>query len=316
MLSMGSDWRQGIIISCIYGLIALSVVVLTGYVGQISLAPFAFAGIAAFAMVKLTDWGIPFPIAPLIAGLVAVAAGLVAGLPAVRVRGMNLAIATLAAAAAIEELVLGWEWFTGGGVGTEVPEPTLFGVDLGISAVGEGFPRAAFGVLCIGVLALCAVAVANLRRSGTGLHFLAVRSNERAAAAAGVDVRRTKLLAFGISSFLAGIGGTLLAYQRQALSADSFAVFESIALLALTYLAGIASVGGAMLAGVFAQGGMLTVALDNDSSQYQFAVNGLMLIAIAILYPTGITGAAYSLAARVHARQRREGPRGVEGVVV
>jgi ABC-type branched-subunit amino acid transport system permease subunit len=298
LLTLGSEWRQGIIISTIFAVIALSVVVLTGYVGQISLAPFAFAGIAAFSMVKLTDWGVPFPLAPIGAALVAVAIGLLAGIPAVRVRGMNLAIATLAAAVAIEELLLGWDWLTGGGVGTRVPPPELFGVDLGISAVGDGFPRAAFGILCVVGLALCAVAIANLRRSPTGLRFLAVRSNERAAAAAGVDVTRTKLFAFAVSAFMAGIGGTLLAYQRQALSADSFAVFESLALLAVTYLAGIAAIGGALIAGVLAQGGLLTVALDSDSSQYQFAINGIALIAVAILYPDGVTGALYRLGRR------------------
>jgi ABC-type branched-subunit amino acid transport system permease subunit len=301
LLTLGSEWRQGIILSAIFAVIALSIVVLTGYVGQISLAPMAFAGIAAFSMVKLTDWGLPFPIAPLLAALVAVVVGLLAGIPAVRVRGMNLAIATLAAAVAIEELLFGWNWFTSGGTGTRVPEPELFGVDLGISATGSDFPRAVFGVVCVVSVAIIAVLIAHLRRGGTGLRFVAVRTNERAAAAAGIDVTRTKLSAFALSAFLAGIGGTLLAYQRQALSADSFAVFESLALLALTYLAGIASIGGALLAGVLAQGGLLSVALDSESSPYQFAINGVALIVVAIVYPSGITGAAYRVADRVRA---------------
>jgi ABC-type branched-subunit amino acid transport system permease subunit len=299
LLTLGSEWRQGIILSSIFAVIALSIVVLTGYVGQISLAPMAFAGIAAFSMVKLTDWGLPFPIAPLLAALVAVAVGLLAGIPAVRVRGMNLAIATLAAAVAIEELLFGWDWFTSGGTGTRVPEPELFGIDLGISATGGDFPRAVFGVVCVVCVTIIAVLIAHLRRGGTGLRFVAVRTNERAAAAAGIDVTRTKLSAFALSAFLAGIGGTLLAYQRQALSADSFAVFESLALLALTYLAGIASIGGALLAGVLAQGGLLSVALDSESSPYQFAINGVALIVVAIVYPSGITGAAYRVADRV-----------------
>jgi ABC-type branched-subunit amino acid transport system permease subunit len=299
LLTLGSEWRQGIILSSIFAVIALSIVVLTGYVGQISLAPMAFAGIAAFSMVKLTDWGLPFPIAPLLAALVAVAVGLLAGIPAVRVRGMNLAIATLAAAVAIEELLFGWDWFTSGGTGTRVPEPELFGIDLGISATGGDFPRAVFGVVCVVCVTIIAVLIAHLRRGGTGLRFVAVRTNERAAAAAGIDVTRTKLSAFALSAFLAGIGGTLLAYQRQALSADSFAVFESLALLALTYLAGIASIGGALLAGVLVQGGLLSVALDSESSPYQFAINGVALIVVAIVYPSGITGAAYRVADRL-----------------
>jgi branched-chain amino acid transport system permease protein len=219
--------------------------------------------------------------------------------PAVRVRGMNLAIATVAAAVSIEELVLRWNWFSGGGLGKDVPPPELFGVDLGISAQGDAFPRAVFGIVCVAVLALCCVGVANLRRGTTGLWFLAVRSNERAAAAAGIDVRKVKLAAFGVSSFLAGIGGCLLAYQRQSLSASSFAVFESLALVALTYLSGIASVGGALLAGVFAREGILTAAMPDGSSEYQFALNGVILIVVAIAYPNGITGAAGALFRRI-----------------
>jgi branched-chain amino acid transport system permease protein len=299
LLTAESDWRRAIILSAIYALLALSVVVLTGYVGQISLAPVAFAGIAAFSMVKLTDWGLGFPLAPLGGALVATAVGLLLALPAVRVRGMNLAIATVAGAVAIEELVLGWGWFTGGGMGRRVAAPEFAGIDLGIAAPGAAYPRVAFGIVCVVVLALCCVAVANLRRGSTGLWFLAVRSNERAAAAAGIDVRAVKLAAFGLSSFLAGLGGCLVAYQRGNLSASSFAVFESLALLALTYLAGIAGVAGALLAGVFARDGILTLLMGQESSRYQFAINGFALIVVAVVYPNGITGAVRALGHRL-----------------
>ncbi|MFN8038584.1 MAG: ABC transporter permease [Acidimicrobiales bacterium] len=303
MLVLGSDWRQAIIVTTTFSLIALSVVLLTGYVGQISLMPMALAGIAAFAMVKLTDdFGVPFPISPILGALIAVGVGLIAGLPAVRVRGMNLAIATLAAAVAIEELVLKWGWFAGGRGGTTVPPPTVGPIDLGISAAGADFPRRAFGIMCIVVLAVCAVGVSNLRRSPTGLRFLAVRANERAAASAGIDVTRTKLVAFALSSFLAGLGGCLFAYAHPNLSADSFVVFNSLALLAITYLGGIAAVGGAIVAGVFAEGGVLSAAMGSGSSDVQFAINGLVLMIVAVVYPEGITGALYALAARLRRR--------------
>ncbi len=313
VLVLGSDWRQAIIVTTTTALIALSVVLLTGYVGQISLMPMALAGIAAFAMVKLTDeFGIPFPLAPVLAAGVAVGVGLVAGLPAVRVRGMNLAIATLAAAVAIEELVLKWGWFAGGRGGTTVPAPTLGPVDLGVSATGSDFPRRAFGILCIVVLAAAGLAVANLRRSPTGLRFLAVRANERAAAAAGVDVTRTKLVAFALSSFLAGLGGCLYAYGHPNLSADSFVVFQSLALLAITYLGGIAAVGGAVVAGVFAEGGVLSAAMGSGSSDVQFAINGLVLMVVAVVYPEGITGVLYALAARLRRRPAERSEESVE----
>jgi branched-chain amino acid transport system permease protein len=306
LLVLDSTWRQGIIVTAVTALLALSIVVLTGYVGQISLMPMALAGISAFAMIKLsTAADLPFPLAPLLAAAIAVVVGLLVGVPAVRVRGMNLAIATLAAAIAIEELVLKWGWFTGGLAGATVPRPELAGVDLGIQATGGDFPRPAFGVLCVLVLAAGGVLVANLRRGTTGLHWLAVRANERAAAAAGIDVRAAKLTAFGLSSFLAGLGGTLLAYEFSTLSVNSFVVFQSLALLAVTYLGGIASIAGALVAGALTQGGLLTALMGGETSQTQFAVNGLLLIVVAAVYPEGITGALTSLGRRVSGRVRR-----------
>ena len=300
LFTLDSTWRQGLIVTMVTALIALSIVLLTGYVGQISLMPFALAGISAFAMIKLTaDFGVPFPIAPVLAALFATALGLLIGVPAVRVRGINLAIATLAAATAVEELVLKWSWFVGGSSGATVPRPRLFGLDLGIGATGADFPRPAFGVLCLVVLVAVIVAVANLRRGPTGLRWLAVRANERAASAAGTDVRRTKLEAFALSSFIAGLGGSLLAYQYDTLSVSSFGVFASLALLATTYLGGIASIGGAIVAGVVADGGVLTALIGTTSSGATYAVNGLALIVIVVVYPDGVLAGIASLARRV-----------------
>ena len=312
LLTLGSDARLAIITTTIATLVCLSIVVLTGYVGQISLAPLAFAGVAAFSMVKLTnDFGVPFPIAPLLGAAIAAGVGVLAGLPAVRVRGLNLAIVTLAAAVAIEELAFKWAWFTGGLGGTRVPEPTLFGIDLGIAARGDAYPRPAFGLLCLVVVAACGVFVAALRRSPTGLRWLAVRANERAASAAGIDVARAKLVAFAVSSFLVGLAGSLLAYQRQNLSVSSFTVFQSLGYLAVTYIGGVASIAGALLAGALTQGGVVTELTGGDStSQYQFALNGVVLIVVAIVYQDGLAGALGRLWERVGlSRSIRERPR-------
>ena len=293
-LFVSSDWRSGIIVTAISTIVVLSVVVITGYVGQISLATFAVAGVAAFAMVRFSeDWGLPFPLAPLGGVIVAVLVGQIAALPAVRVRGLNLAIATLAAAVAVEELVFKWSWFTGGFEGATAEAPSLFGSDLGIQALGEDFPRKTFVVMTLIFSALSLAIVANLRRGTTGRRWLAVRANERAAAAAGIHVAQVKLSAFAVSSALAGLAGVLLAYQRTIVSSGSFGVFQSLTTVAIAYLAGIATPIGAVVAGVLANGGLLTVTLDslNDSaSQYQFAVNGIMLIVAAIKFPQGIVG--------------------------
>lgn len=302
MLGAGSDWRAAVITSSIFALFALSMVVLTGFVGQISLASYAFAGFAAFTMVKLSDAGLPFPLSPLLAAALTCLLGILVGLPAVKVRGLNLAIVTLGAAVAIQELLFKWDWFVGSIAATEVPEPSIGGLDLTIRASGDDYPRAAFGLLCIVVLALAAVAVANLRRGTTGLQWLAVRANEQAAAAAGINVAAAKLSSFAISAFLAGLGGTLLAYQRLTLSADSFGVFNSLSLLALTYLAGIAALSGGITAGALAPVGVLAVAMGQDvgrPSPHQFAISGLLLVVMAVVYPDGFTGAVRSLWRRV-----------------
>lgn len=290
MLVIGPDLRSGLITSAVAAVISLSVVVLTGWVGQISLAPLAFAGVAGFSLVRLAEAGLGV-LAPVLAVLVATAVGVLVGLPAVRVRGMSLAIATLAAAIAIEELLFKWSWFTGGVEGVRAPKLSLFGADLSISAPGAEFPRPVFGVVCVVVCGAVALGVAQLLRSRLGVAFLAVRGNERAAAGAGVDVARVKLLAFAISAALAGVGGVLLAYQRQSLSVQSYQVFASLSVVALTYLAGITSISGALVAGALAPEGLIAaLSGSTSSSTTQFAINGLALIVVAIVAPEGVTG--------------------------
>jgi ABC-type branched-subunit amino acid transport system permease subunit len=286
-------------VSIIAAIIGLSSVVVTGYVGQISLAQYAFAGLAAFTTAKLAIEGVAFPWAPLIAVAITTGVGVLVGLPALRVRGMTLAVATLAAAVAIEELVFNSPSLNGL---TDVPRPRLFGHDLGFLASGSDNFRAVFAVMALIVLAVCCLAVANLRRSPTGLRWLAVRSNERAAAAGGVDVRGAKLGAFAISSALAGLGGALLAYELPALSPQQFMVVGALAVLALCYLGGIGTISGALIAGALASGGVLTQlqgGATGEASSYQFAISGILLIVVVILYPDGISIAARRLFERL-----------------
>jgi branched-chain amino acid transport system permease protein len=127
-------------------------------------------------------------------------------------------------------------------------------------------------------------------RSATAHRWLAVRSNERAAAAIGVAVSRVKLQSIAMSAFIAGIAGALVAYQQRTLSVGSFGAFGSIVLVAIVYLAGIGTPLGALLAGIMASGGVLTVAIGQDASRYQFAVNGAMLVVAAVMLPDGIVG--------------------------
>jgi ABC-type branched-subunit amino acid transport system permease subunit len=294
LLVLDSTYRSGIIVSAIATIVALSVVVLTGLVGQISLATFALAGTAGFAMVRVSaSVGLGFPMAPAVGVAVAVGVGLLAGLPAVRVRGLTLAVTTLAASIAIEELLFRWSWFTGAAGGSRVPEPSLFGFDLGISAPGDAYPRVAFGVLVLLAMVAAMAVVVNLRQGATGRRWLAVRANERAAEASGIPVAQVKLGATAVAAALAGLAGVLLAYEQQVVSATSYGALQSLVAVAIAYLAGIAIPAAALLAGALATGGLLTVVLDEinpDSSKYQFAVNGLLLMVIAVRYPAGLVG--------------------------
>ena len=135
-----------------------------------------------------------------------------------------------------------------------------------------------------------------------------MRANERAAAAAGIDVARTKLGAFAVSSFLAGLSGVLMAYATTTLSPTSFMVIGALVTLALTYLGGVSSITGALVAGALAQAGIVTTALNGmsggDAGEYVYAISGLALIATAVLAPEGLSGIWRERTAQLAARLR------------
>ena len=299
-------WRVAFVNSMTGAIVCLSLVVLTGFVGQLSLAQMAFAGVAGFTLSRLAHGaGVPFPIAPLIASAGAAALGVIVGVPALRVRGVNLAVVTLAAGVATEALVFRNPSYTGGLKGSVVPEPRLFGIDLGIRGRQPGeYPRVGFALLVLAVLVMLALAVANLRRSATGRRMLAVRANERGAAGSGVDAASVKLLAFCVSASLAGVAGTLVGYQQGRLSFDSFGVFVSLGFLAYAYLGGIATIGGALAGGVLVGGGLASTALDRGLGlgRFHLLLSGAGLVAVALLAPEGIAGA---VARAVNLRRRR-----------
>ncbi|NLA34686.1 MAG: ABC transporter permease [Actinobacteria bacterium] len=310
--TLDASWRQALIVTLIAAIMSLSVVVVTGYVGQISLAQLAFAGVSGFGAIALADHGWPFPLVIGAGVVLATIVGVLVGLPATRVRGMALAIATMAAAVAIEALVLGSSALSGGVAGRSAPRPSLFGLDVGISAKGADNFRPEFGLVALALLIVAAAAVSNLRRNRTGLRWLAVRANERAAAAAGIDVARVKLGAFALSSALAGLAGVLLAFATPTLSISSFMVIGALVSVAMTYLAGISSVSGAILAGVMAKAGLMTTATaklgDGGSDKYVFIISGLSLVVVAVLAPEGITGVVRNRITALTAR--RPGSRG------
>jgi ABC-type branched-subunit amino acid transport system ATPase component/branched-subunit amino acid ABC-type transport system permease component len=291
LVSMHGTWRSALVTSLIFGVISLSLVVVTGFAGQVSLAQLVLAGVAAFALSPLTaSWGVPFPIAPIIAALFATVVGVVVGLPATRIRGLPLAVVTLALAVGVEAY-----WFRNvdfvSSSGKPITGPTLFGMNLRVGS-GAAFPRLPFCFVVLVTLIATALVVARIRTSRMGSAMLAVRANERSAAASGINVVRTKLVAFAIASFIAGLGGTLLAYKQGNVTFDPFDAILGLSVFATAYLAGITSVSGGILAGVLGFQGLIYHFTDKELhlGDWYTAVTGVLLVFTVIQNPEGIVG--------------------------
>lgn len=280
------QYQIAIATSLVMGIIALSLVVVTGYVGQISLAQMAFAGVGAFAVSKFAgNMGIPFPIPILMAAFLAVPIGILIGLPALRVRGINLAVITLGAAVTLSAMVFANPKWTSTVGQSTVPSPHLWGLSL-----DPNEHPVPFGIFCAIVLLIVSIGVINLRRSGSGRRMLAVRGNERAAAAAGVSVSATKLQAFAISAFIGALGGGVLAYQVGSVSYYQFEPMLSITLLTIVFIGSIAAVSGGLVAGLITSGGLTFVLFSNlgaVGNWWQLA-SGVIVIVNVLFVPDGV----------------------------
>ncbi|CAB4726043.1 unannotated protein [freshwater metagenome] len=299
-------------------IICLSLVVVTGYVGQISLAQLSFAGLSAFLVSKMTVEApiripifftnyhltvipsMPFPIPILIGGLVAMAAGILVAIPALRVRGVNLAIVTLAFAIAVDKVLFSNKSVNGGFIGAKVNTPNVIvsARDVrfkffGLTA-GDGLqPNPMTAMFCLALVVVLGYLVANLRVSATGRRMLATRNNERAAAAAGVNVAGVKMLAFAISAFIAGVGGAVIAYRAGGVTGDKFAFVQSLTFMAFAYIGGISSVSGAIAGGMLVSGGIFFTFLSNIlhvPSEFTLILGGLGLVFAATQNPEGLAG--------------------------
>ena len=298
------DFRQALINSMLGVVICLSLVVIVGFVGQISVVQLALAGVAGFTMSHLTTdvggiWA-KFPISLLIGAAAATIIGLLIAVSALRVRGVSLAVVTLAAAVALEQFgFLNSRW-GGGDKGSPVEQPHLGGLNISPDAsfrgVTGGLPSPVFGFLVLAATVLLALLVANVRRSSLGQRMLAVRSNERAAAAAGINVRNTKLAGFAIAAFIAGMAGALYAYNFGSVSYTRFGALAALGLIAFAYFGGITMVSGAVIAGIGATEGLFPHAFDKWfglSGNWALLVGGVALITTLLINPEGIAGTGY-----------------------
>lgn len=228
----------------IYGLCGVSLMVLAGYTGLVSLGHAAFLGIGAYAHVYFAqDLGMPWVVAVVLAAAVSAAAGVLVGLPALRMTGVYLTIATLAFALIIQEVFTRWDRVTGGLKGKPVQKAVVFGLPLG--------HEVAFYFLCLAFLIAGLWLTCNLLRSPTGRAWVAIRDSEVGAQSMGVNLAVYKTKAFAYSAGLMGVAGALFAHKIGFLAPDIFSVLLSIQFLLMVAVGGLGSLHGAVYGAVF-----------------------------------------------------------------
>lgn len=228
-----------ILIMCIA---SLGLMMLTGFTGQVSLGQSAFVGIGAYIHTFLLMHGVPLPVSLLLTTMGGAIAGLLIGMPAIRVSGLHLAMVTMAFAIVTEHVLGRWKAVTGGHSGLAVPEPAFFGFSL-------GGPRS-FYFLCLLVLVIVLMLLVNLMRSATGRAFIGIRDSEAAAQGLGIPVARTKVLAFSLSAGTSGLAGALLAHQMQHITPEAFGLALSLQLVLMVFIGGLGSLRGAILGAI------------------------------------------------------------------
>jgi branched-chain amino acid transport system permease protein len=241
---MGAYGLNLMIMIGIYGIAALGLNILVGFTGQISLGHAAFFGFGAFSSALLNnDYGIPVFIAIPLAGLMTTAIGMIVGLPAARIKGLYLAIATLASEFILEDFFARADWFSGGAAGAIANSPELFGFVFDTD-------RSYFYVVLFWVVIMY-LAASNMLRTRDGRAFIAVRDHYLSAEVMGINLTKYRVLSFGVSSFYAGVAGALFAHYLQFVSVEGFTILLSVQFLAMIIIGGLGSVMGSLLGTTF-----------------------------------------------------------------
>ena len=295
---------------CIYGVIALSLTVLTGWAGQVSLGQFGLVAVGAIMAARLGS-SVPLVLLLPFAGAVTAVIAVLVGLPALRVRGLYLAVSTLGFAVFMQESVLATPCETlplihkrictglPNPQSTLIARPSLFGLHL--------TSERAFAWFCIAILVLTVLMVRVWRDRGIARRLVAVRDNETAAAAMGIPVVRTKLLAFALSGFLAGYAGVCLAFATERFSTSTFDPSFSILVISMVVIGGLGSIPGAVLGALYLVG---LPAIFGTTSTIQFLTSGFGLIAFILYLPGGLAEIMHRIADLVTAGfiRLRDGP--------
>ena len=228
---------------CINGIVALGLMLLIGFTGQISLGHAAFFAVGAYTGAILQTNGWSFIPAFVAAGALTGIIGILIGLPALRMRGIYLAMATLAFAFIVEEVIVRWGSVTRGNRGMLVPDPVVFGYKMGS---GHGIYY-----LSLIAFALVALAIVNLVRSRTGRALAAIRDSDVAAECLGINLALYKTAAFAISAAVTGMAGTLYAHKIAYISPEQFSITLSVEFLTMVIIGGLGSLHGAVFGSIF-----------------------------------------------------------------
>ena len=274
----------------IFATAGVGLMLLTGYTGLISLGHAAFLGIGAYTEAVLLARGYSFLVSFPAAAIVTTIVGIIVGLPALRLAGIYLAIATLAFAFIIEEVLARWESATHGYTGMIVEPIVAFGYEF-----SDG---ADFYYLSAGLLIAVVLGSLNLLRAPTGRAMVAIRDSEIAAQSTGIHLAKYKTIAFAISAGITGMAGALFAHKLGFLSPESFTIFQSIELLVLVVVGGLGSIHGAIFGAIFVV--VLPQAIDilkgylpqilADAPGWEPGVFGLILLLFIIFEPLGLYG--------------------------
>jgi len=228
-------------------IVGLSLVVLTGWSGQVSLGQFGYVAIGAFAAGVVADrFGLGFWLAVPAAAVITAIVAILTGLPALRIPGLFLGVATFAFAVAVRDVLFNQRFLGGLLPAAGLQRPQLFTIDFQ--------DERSMYFLCVGALVLSIWLVVNLRNSRFGRVVIGVRENAANAESAGIPVVRTKLAAFAVAGLLAGFSGALFAFQQRGLTADSFNATASIDIFVMVVVGGVGSVWGALLGSLFVNG--------------------------------------------------------------
>lgn len=288
--ALDTYWVNELTRVLIYALAGLGLMVVTGFTGQVSLGHAAFMAVGAYAHSYFIANGVPFMVSLPLAALISGGVGLMVAVPASRMTGLYLTIASLAFAIVVEDVIIHWESVTGGNRGMVVEAPALFGYEI--------YEAWEFYYIVLALLAVSILVVLNILRTPFGRAMLAVRDSEISAESLGIRIAKIKILAFFVSAIITGLAGGLFAHFLQFLAPEVFGIVLSIQLLLMIVVGGLGTVHGAIYGAILI--GFLEASLSIIKDWLPAAIGtqpglepglfGLILVLFIIFEPEGVYG--------------------------